>query len=192
MTDLPAPPFTRRQTGFLSRLSAAVLRAEKALGAALVAVIFLAMVAGAASGWLRRPLAWTDELAVHLMVCLAFLGASMAIALGQHMTVGLLPDALGPKGRARIALVNDTLLLVFLIVMAGIIWRWLDLPGLIRAGSGEALARETFSFIYTDPTQTLGIRKIWFWLIMPVTALTSLIHALAWIAGDIATLRELP
>lgn len=186
---LSLPP---RRTGGLARLSRMVLRLEKGIGALLVALIFLAMVAGAASGWLRRPLAWTDEFAVHLMVCLAFLGASMAIALGQHMTVGLLPEALSPKNRARLALVNDLALLVFLIVMAVIIWRWLDLPGLIRAGSGAALAQETFSFIYTDPTQTLGVRKIWFWLVMPVTTLTSILHILAQIAADLTTLRELP
>ncbi|WP_112312414.1 TRAP transporter small permease [Pseudogemmobacter bohemicus] len=191
MTDLPlgTPP---RPAGGLARLSAGILGIEKAVGAGLVALIFLAMIAGAASGWLRRPLAWTDEFAVHMMVCLAFLGASMAVALGQHMTMGLLPDALNARNRARLALLNDLLLLLFLLVMAWIIWRWLDLPGLIRAGSVAAFAQETFSFIYSDPTQTLGVRKIWFWLVMPVTTLTALIHVLAQIATDLAVLRGQP
>lgn len=191
MTDIPLtlPP---RRRGVLGQLSAAILRLEKAVGALLVALIFLAMIAGAASGWMRRPLAWTDEFAVHLMVCLAFIGASMAIALGQHMTVGLLPDGLSPKNRAKLAVLNDLFLLAFLLVMALVIWRWLDLPGLIRAGSGAALAQETFSFIYTDPTQTLGVRKIWFWLVMPVTTVTSICHVLAQIAADLTTLRDMP
>ncbi|MBJ2153713.1 TRAP transporter small permease [Paracoccus sp. IB05] len=122
MTDLPLN-LAPRPAGGLARISAAVLSVEKATGALLVALIFLAMIAGAASGWLRRPLAWTDEFAVHLMVCLAFPGASMAIALGQHMTVGLIPEALSAKNRARLALVNDLALLVFLVVMAMIICR---------------------------------------------------------------------
>lgn len=188
--ELHMPPDVPPAPGRLARLSHHVMRAEAAVGGAICGAIFLLMLASATFRGLRHPLIWADELAVHLMVCLAFLGASLAIALRGHMTMGLLPETLPPRPRAWLALAGDLLILLFLLVMALVIWRWLDLPGLIRAGSGAALAQETFSFIYTDPTQTLGVRKIWFWLIMPVTCLTGMIHVLAQIAGDLRELRR--
>lgn len=173
----------------IQRLSRGLARAEMAAGAILVAAIFLLLMANVISRAMGHPLIWTDELAVDLMVWLAFIGASLAIASRGHMAIGLLPDALSPAARARLLLATDVLVLVFLLGMGLIIWRWLDLPGLIRAGSGAALAQETFNFIYTDPTLTLGVGKIWFWLILPVTTLTALIHALAKLAEDLAGLR---
>lgn len=175
--------------GRLSRLSRGLARIEIGFGAALVAAIFALMLANAASRGFGRPLVWTDELAVHLMVWLAFIGGSAAVAVKGHMVMGLLPETLSPRAAARLALGTDLLVLLFLIAMAAVVWRWLDLPGLLRAGSGEALAQESFNFIYTDPTQTLGLRKIWFWLVMPVTVLTAGIHALAAIAEDLTRLR---
>lgn len=168
----------------LARISRLILRGESLLGAAIVAVILLAVLAGSVSRSLRMPLIWTDELAVHLMVWLAFLGASMGVALRNHMVMGLLPEYLGPAGQRWLARLVGLLVTAFWLAMLAVCWRWLDLPGLIRSGSGRALARETFNFVWTDPTLTLGLRKIWFWLIVPLTALTGLIHALAALAAD--------
>ncbi len=193
----PAPAMTQEGIilrlpsgqGRLARLSRRLARAEILSGGVLVAVIFALMLANAVSRGFGRPLIWTDELAVHLMVWLAFIGGSAAVALKGHMVMGLLPEILSPRAAARLALVTDLLVLLFLATMAAVIWRWLDLPGLIRAGSGAALAQHSFNFIYTDPTLTLGLHKIWFWLVMPVTVLTAGIHALAAVAEDLACLR---
>ncbi len=165
------------------------MRAEAAAGAVLVAAILALLLANVVSRAAGRPLIWTDELAVHLMVVLALVGASLGIGMRGHMTIGLLPDRLGPRGRARLALLADLSVLAFLLVMAAILWRWFDLPGLIRAGSGAALARESFNFIYSDPTNTLGLRKIWFWLALPLTCATGLVHCLACLRSDVRALR---
>ena len=180
----------RRSATLLERLSPAVMWVEAWLGAGLVLVIFLLLLANAVSRGIGKPLIWTDELAVHLMVWLAFLGASLCIAARNHMAVGLLAERLGPTRRLRLAVLVDLLVLAFLLVMIWVIWRWLDLPGLMRAGwSGQALAAETFNFIYTDPTLTLGVRKIWFWMIIPLTALTSLLHGCAVLVADWTALQ---
>lgn len=165
------------------------MRAEAALGGILVGAILLLLLANVISRGAGRPLIWTDELAVHLMVVLAFVGASLGIAVRGHMVIGLLPDRLGPRGRAGLALLADLSVLVFLLVLAAILWRWFDLPGLLRAGSGVALAQESFNFVYTDPTNTLGLRKVWFWLALPVTCATALIHCLAALHQDARALR---
>lgn len=170
----------------LARASRAVLHAEGALGALLVAVIFAAILSGSVARGLARPLVWTDELAVHLMVWLAFIGASMGVGLGNHMVMGLLPERMGPTGQRVVALLCDGLVLVFLLGFGLLVWRWLDLPGLLRAGSAQALARESFNFVWLDPTLTLGLRKIWFWLIIPVSTLTAILHVLARIAAQLS------
>lgn len=166
------------------------MRAEAAAGAALVAAILCLLLANVLSRGLGRPLIWTDELAVHLMVALAFVGASLGIATRMHMTIGIVPDRLGPRDRARLALLADLAVLAFLVTMAVILWRWFDLPGLLRAGSGAALAEQSFNFIYTDPTNTLGLRKFWFWLIMPLTCATGTIHCAAAIQRDLEAMRR--
>lgn len=172
------------------RISRRVAQAEMALGGALVAAICLSLLAGSVSRTLGQPLIWTDELAVHLMVWLAFLGASLGIATRSHMAVALLPERLSSRGRAWLLLLSDLLVMVFLVVMGWLVWRWFDLPGLLRAGSGAALASDTFNFIYTDPTLTLGVPKFWFWLIVPMTCMTGAIHALAALSADLTELRR--
>lgn len=166
------------------------MRVEAAAGGLLVAAILALLLANVVSRAAGRPLIWTDELAVHLMVILAFVGASLGIAMRGHMAIGLLPDRLGPRGRARLALLADLSVLAFLLVLATILWRWFDLPGLLRAGSGAALAKESFNFVYSDPTNTLGLRKIWFWLALPLTCATALIHCLAALRTDLRVLRR--
>ena len=166
------------------------MRIEAALGGAMVAAILGLLLANVISRTAGRPLIWTDELAVHLMVVLAFVGASLAIGMGGHMVIGLLPDRFGTRGRARLALLADLSVLAFLLVMSFILWRWFDLPGLFRAGSGAALAEQSFNFIYTDPTNTLGMRKLWFWLALPLSCTTALIHCVASLHGNLKGLRS--
>ena len=60
----------------------------------------------------------------------------------------------------------------------------------VAARSGAALASDTFNFIYTDPTLTLGVPKFWFWLIVPMTCMTGAIHALAALSADLTELRR--
>lgn len=160
-------------------LSALILQVEKAAVGVLTCVIFLLVGGGALARSFGHPQVWTDELAVHLMVMLAFIAASMGVALQNHMAMGLMPESLEPKGRRRLALVNQGLILLFMGVMGWLTWAWLDLPGLLAAGSAEAFAEASFNFVWLDPTLTLGVRKVWFWLVMPFSLVTGAVHALA-------------
>jgi TRAP-type C4-dicarboxylate transport system permease small subunit len=163
----------------MQSLSSAVLRLEKALAGGLTLAILLLVGFGSVARGFGYPQVWTDELAVHLMVMLAFIAASMGVALQNHMAMGLMPESLGTRGRRVLARVNQALILGFMALMAALVWIWLDLPGLILAGSGEALAEATFNFAWTDPTLTLGLRKIWFWLVIPASVLAGTLHVLA-------------
>lgn len=180
--NLPSP------TGVLGRLSRGVACVEIAVGAVLVASILCLMIAGMVARGMGAPLIWSDELAVAAMVWLAFIGGSLAIATGMHMVMGLLPETLAPPKVYWVSLLNNLLVFGFLLISALVIWNWLDLPGLLAAGSGQAYAEKSFNFLYTDPTLTLGVRKIWFWMVLPVSTICGVIHSLALISKDIRNL----
>ncbi len=168
----------------MSALSRRLLRAELWAGGALVAIIFLLMPVSAIMRKSGHPLIWADELATSLMVWLAFIGASAAIAMRRHMTVGLLSETLQGRARRWLLCLCDLLVLIFIAVMGWLAWQWFDPVGLVRAGGADALAQASFNFTYSEPTLTLGIRKFWFWLIVPLTLVTSAIHGFSVLAED--------
>ena len=90
-----------------------------------------------------------------------------------------MPDQLGPRGRLWVARAASGLTATFLIAFALMLWGWFDLSGLIRTGGAGALAREKFNYVYTEPTQTLGLPKFLFWLVMPFSTLCALLHLAA-------------
>ena len=71
------------------------------------------------------------------------------------------------------------------------IWRWFDPVGVLQAASIEDFTASTFNFIYQEPTVTLGMHKVWFWLVMPVFCVTATIHVLASLAGRLTGGEEM-
>ena len=94
---------------------------------------------------------------------------------------------LGPptmRGSSRFYNIASTLVdLLILSFAAGLFvmcLKWYDPIGLIRYGFDfEEFAAGTYNFIYQEPTNTLGISKIWIWLIVPIVSLSMMLHALA-------------
>ena len=172
--------------GVLGVISRHLLRAEMLLGAVLAAIIFALIPANAVLRHYGHPLLWAEELAVHLMVWLAFIGGSVCIATRQHMAIGLLPDRLSPRGRQRLAVLCDLLVLCFLLVMGWLCWLWFDPVGLWRAGDARSYAQASFNFTWSEPMLTMHLRKVWFWLIVPVSLVVAMVHTLAVLADDVA------
>lgn len=125
------------------------------------------------------PLIWADEAAVSTMVWSGFLGAAALFGTRGHMAIDILARRLPPRTAAALALAADLAVLAFFTGLCALTWTWFDLPGLLRAGSPGALARESFNYLYLEPTQTLGIRKLWIWLVLPLFALGGTVHALS-------------
>lgn len=179
---MAAPGRTERSNGLRGRLmraSNAVAWVEARFAGAIVVAILALLLANVVSRAFGRPLIWTDELAVYLMVLGAFAGASLGIANRQHIAVTLVSDSLGPRLRARLARAVDTLLLALFALFAWMLWNWFDPVGVLSADSLQAYSRASFNFLYQEPTTTLGMRKVWFWLILPIFCLTGFVHVLA-------------
>lgn len=165
---------------FVSRASNAVLSLEKglltALAGALVLLILLNIVTRAAGA----ALFWVDELAIYSMVWMALIGASAMVRMRSGVAVTIVIDLL-PRPLRRVALrVVDAILLVFAITLLVLCWQWYDPAALFAAGLDlDVFAENTFKFIYVEPTSTLGIRKFWVWLAVPLMAFGMTLHALA-------------
>jgi TRAP-type C4-dicarboxylate transport system permease small subunit len=165
---------------WIARVSNAVLSLEKRLvtylAAALVLLILLNIVTRAGGA----AIFWVDELAIYTMIWMSLIGASAMLRMRVGVAVTLIADLL-PRGFRRSATrLVDAILLFFALVLLVLSWRWYDPVALIRSGFDlEQFAQTTLKFIYSDPTNTLGIGKFWVWLAVPIMAVAMTVHALA-------------
>ena len=152
------------------------MAAAAALAVAITALVLLNVVTRA----LSASIFWVDEAAIMSMTWMSFLAASAAVHFGHSISITLLTDML-PEGAAHIAQrAVDGLVLIFAALVLWLCWRWFLPLDLLRAGFDTvAFQGETFNFIYAEPTLTLGIRKFWLWLVMPIFAVGLTLHALA-------------
>lgn len=165
---------------FIIWSSRLVARAETLLLQLLVGAIALLMIVNVLMRWFFVSLYWADEMAINLMVVFAFIGGSLMFAQRRHFSVTILREMLPPGGRRVLAGVIEALGLIFAAVLAYACWLWFDPLTLARADFDlRAFFRQTFNSIYQETTDTIGIRRLWFFLIIPVFAITLALHSLA-------------
>lgn len=179
-----------RSMTILAKLDRRLLSVEEAVTAILIAAIFLILAINVILRSLGMPLIWADEAAILLMACAAFLGAAVALARGQHMAVTLLLDNLPQRLRFPVILTVDVITLGFFLILSALCWRWFDPVNAFGAESLQAYSQQTFNFIYQERTLTLGLNKVWFWLVLPLFAVLSTIHALAALERDVHHMRR--
>jgi C4-dicarboxylate transporter, DctQ subunit len=66
--------------------------------------------------WFLSPISWAEELTLYIMVWIVFVGSSVAIRTRGHIAIDLLPMALSPPGRRRLAMLVGLVTLAFLVV----------------------------------------------------------------------------
>lgn len=171
----------------LHRLSGAWARVEIFLAAVLAAVVTGLILLNVVTRSMRMAIYWVDEAAIYAMICMAFLAASAAIERREAIAVTLVLDAVPPRVAQALWLFVDAVTLAFAGLLLWFCWVWFDPAALWQAGfETRAFQRATFNFIYSEPTSTLGIRKVWVWLILPVFALGFALHA---VSNLVKTLR---
>jgi TRAP-type C4-dicarboxylate transport system permease small subunit len=103
----------------MARVGAVLLRATRYLIVGLSLAFVLVILWGVVSRYvLNWAVAWTEELAVFLMIWLTFLGISVAAAERAHIGMVTARDRLAPRIRRYVVLLLDMLVLVFLCVVA--------------------------------------------------------------------------
>ena len=122
------------------------------------------------------------------MVWLAMIGMSLTLKTRDAVAVTMLVDAVPPLLAKAMKILIDLLVLLFGIALLVLCYRWFDPMTLMRLGfDTREFSGETFNFMYQDTTNTLGMKKFWFWLIVPVAAMTTFVHALSNLLKTAAT-----
>lgn len=164
----------------LSRFSNGLLRLEKGLVTMLAAALLLLILLNIVTRELDAALFWVDELAIYTMIWMAMIGASVMVRQRSAVAVTIVTDLLPLPIRRMATRVVDALIAFLAIVLLVLCWLWYDPIALISAGFDfDAFAQDTLKFIYSEPTNTIGIRKFWLWLAVPFMALTMSVHSLA-------------
>ena len=100
----------------------------------------------------------------------------------------MLVDAVPPLLMKAMKVLSDLLVLVFGIALLVLCYRWFDPLTLMRLGfDTREFSGQTFNFMYQDTTATLGVAKFWFWLVVPLSAVTTSVHALSNLLRTLAT-----
>lgn len=172
----------------LKTLSDQVVKVEMALAAMLAGAVTCLILLNIVSRSAGMAIYWVDELAIYAMVWTTFLATSVVLKQRQVVAVTLLVDLLGKRSRAWMQCFSDLMILAFAAGLMVLCWRWLDPVTLASVDFDiKAFQGETFNFVYSEKTNTLGIKKIWPWLILPVFSVSLSLHALN---NMIASLKE--
>jgi TRAP-type C4-dicarboxylate transport system permease small subunit len=165
---------------WLSRASDSVLKVEKFVITVLVAALLLLILLNIVTRAAGAAIFWVDELAIYTMIWMALIGASAMVRLRAGVAVTLVTDLLPHVLQRAIARFVDALMLVFALALLILSWLWYEPIALVQSGFDfDAFAQATFKFIYSEPTNTIGIRKFWIWLAVPLMTVNMSIHALA-------------
>lgn len=177
-------------TGFLSLIDGLIARAETLVAGLLALAIVILLLINVATRTFGMPLFWVDELAIYAMVWMGFLGASLAIHYRQHIAVTVCIDFLPIRAHMFMLAVIDAMMLFLFVVLAVFVWQWFDPIAVLQADSLSEIGAKTFNFIYDEPTTTLGVRKFWFWLILPVFCVFVTIHSVKNLVDSVRTFFE--
>lgn len=177
----------------ITGLSQAILRSEKFLAGIFITVLLALILVNVVTRFAKVPIYWIDEASIFAMIWLGFIGASVMTRLRIDFAVTLLSDHLPPKWVARLRALATAMSLAFAIGFLVMCWVWMDPAGIASHGfDAQGYAAETFNFLYTEKTQTLEWPTWIVNLILPIFAVTLIVHCAANLLEDlgIACKRE--
>jgi TRAP-type C4-dicarboxylate transport system permease small subunit len=167
-------------------LSAKLLAAERFAVAGFMFLLTGLILLNVVTRYSGVPLYWVDESAIYSVVFLSFIGASAMTRLRLDFAVTLLTERFSARGVRVAKAIATSIVLLFGLALLWLCVLWLDPVGLARAGfDARALAANTFNFIYTERTQTLNWPVWALYMIMPVFALSMVVHSAANLLEDL-------
>ena len=151
----------------LAGVSRGLAWVELTLCKGLIALFSLLLIVNVTRRYVfNAPLFFAEELAVYILIWMAFLAISVSIHENTQVRLTMLLDALPPPLAHRITLLTETLVAGLLAVILVTSLKWMGSPAV-----GFELAL------------TLGLPKWPFFLIIPVFSAAALIHVLARLAN---------
>ncbi len=123
---------------------------------AMVACVFLQFFTRYA---LNNSFAWTEEIAINVLVGVVFLGSVMCVRLSRHIHVDVLYHYL-PKRTARmLALAVDVIRIGFFVYMSELMWRYVSIVARERMTTID-LPRNVFFYAVFAAFVLMLIRSI--------------------------------
>lgn len=172
----------------ITNLSDRIAQAERGVLRLFALALPLMVLANVAGRAIRSPIYWMDELSILLMVWLAMIAMSLTLKTRDAVAVTMLVDAVPPFLMKAMKILIDLLVLVFGIALLVLCYRWFEPLTLMRLDFDlREFSGQTFNFMYQDTTATLGVAKFWFWLVMPLVAVSISVHALSNLLQTMAT-----
>lgn len=128
----------------LKRFYNAVCRTEALVAAILLVVMVALIFLGGVARMLGEPLVWTTDFATCAFAWACFLAADVAWRNDALMSIRLVADRLSLRGQRILALVNYTIISLFLVyvIVAGF---WLAWVG--RARSFQGIPEISYSWV---------------------------------------------
>lgn len=171
---------------FVTMASEAILSVERVAIAALMALLTGLILLNVATRYTGMPLYWVDESAIYTTVWLTFIGASAMSRLRLDFAMTILTERLSPAQGKALRVLATLGILGFGLAMAAMCWVWMDPVGIASAGfDGREYGAATFNFLYTERTQTLNWPSWIVYLVLPLFALTLIVHSAANLLEDL-------
>jgi len=150
MADAPLVADPPANAGGPAAIAKGAIAAVEAVGIALYAAMFLTFIAGVAMRYLfGRPLTWSDEFCVVLLLWCTFWAGAFVVRLGEHVTFDILYMAAAPSGRRTMAFFAAVGFAVLLLVALPATWSYT-------------------SFLWRETTSTLRLRLDWIYACFPL------------------------
>ena len=167
-------------------LSSRLLAVERFAVAGLMFLLTGLILLNVVTRYTGMPLYWVDESAIYSVVFLSFIGASAMTRLRLDFAVTLLTERFSERGVRIAKVIATSIVLLFGLALLWLCVLWLDPVGMALAGfDARELAAKTFNFIYTERTQTLNWPVWALYVIMPVFALSMVVHSAANLLEDL-------
>lgn len=166
--------------------SEALLWVERVAIGGLMALLMGLILLNVVTRYARVPLYWVDESAIFTTVWLTFIGASAMSRMRLDFSMTLLTERLSAGAARAMRVISTLCILGFGLALAAMCWLWMDPVGIAAAGfDAKEFGGATFNFLYTERTQTLNWPSWVVYLVLPIFALTLIVHSAANLAEDL-------
>ena len=116
----------------MTKLSNIITKVEEVIMGVLMAILTIIMVTAVFFRYvLSDPLPWATEISIYLFIWFSFIGGSWGLKYGTQAAVTFLLDALSENKQRILKIVQDVIMLAFLIIILIYSVKWLMLPSTV-------------------------------------------------------------
>ena len=113
----------------MTKLSNVITKIEEVIMAMLMGILTVIMVVAVIFRYfLENPIPWATEVSIYLFIWFSFIGGSWGLKFGTQAAVTFLLDALSENKKRILKIVQDIIMLLFLVIILFYSMKWLMLP----------------------------------------------------------------